>query len=110
MVILCDELTASAAEMFTSALKDHSDKGLVNVVTVGHQTYGKGIIQTTWSYYDGSSITMTVAYYDPPSGKNYHNIGITPDRIVDLETIDGVWVDTQFDAALEEMNALINTN
>ena len=53
---------------------------------------------------------MTVAYYDPPSGKNYHNIGITPDRIVDLETIDGVWVDTQFDAALEEMNALINTN
>lgn len=110
MVVICDELTASAGELFTAALRDHSASGLINATIVGHKTFGKGIMQTSWTYYDGSSITMTIAYYNPPSGKNYHGIGITPDKIVDNEVIDGSLVDKQLEAAIDAMNSLIKAN
>jgi carboxyl-terminal processing protease len=67
-------------------------------------------MQSSWPYFDGSSVTITVAYYSPPCGQNYHGIGITPDRIIDNEIVDGFLVDRQLEAAIEEMNSLINTN
>ena len=63
-------------------------------------------MQNTYYYFDQSSVTMTVAYYNPPCGENYHGIGVTPDRIVEL----GEDSDTQLDAALEEMLKLTNAN
>jgi carboxyl-terminal processing protease len=54
---------------------------------VGEQTYGKGIMQSTYTFLDGSTLTLTVAYYNPPSGENYHNVGIEPNVICDnMET------------------------
>ena len=110
MVVICDELTASSGEIFTAAIRDHAESGLIKATLVGQNTFGKGIIQTSWTYYDGSSITVTVAYYDPPCGKNYHGTGISPDRTVSNEIVDDTLIDRQLEAAVEEMHILLNQN
>lgn len=77
LAVLTNENTASAAELLTSVIRDHK-LGTI----VGTTTFGKGIMQTTYPLsrygYEGG-LKLTTAYYDPPSGVNYHGIGITPD-------------------------------
>lgn len=80
MVILVNDSTASAAELFTSALRDY-DKATI----VGTTTYGKGCMQTTLPLEDGSAITITYRMYSPPFSENYHEIGIVPDVIIELD-------------------------
>lgn len=80
--VLTNGNTASAAELFTAALKDY---GLAEVV--GTTTYGKGVLQNiyhlqSWGY--EGAIKLTVGYYSPPSGVNYDGVGIVPDRAVTL--------------------------
>ncbi len=82
-VVICNENTASAGELFTSALRDYNDMGILKATIVGKTTYGKGVMQSTFPFLDGSSITLTVAHYNPPSGENYEGIGIVPDVAVD---------------------------
>lgn len=79
MVVLCNEYTASAAELFTSALQDY---GVAEVV--GVNTYGKGTMQTIYSLGDGSGYAVTTAYYLPPKSPNYHGVGVVPDEIVEM--------------------------
>ena len=75
--VLTNEYTASAAELFTSNLRDYDLATIVGVTT-----YGKGCMQTTFNlgYYgmDGA-LKLTTAWYQPPSGENYHDVGIAPD-------------------------------
>ncbi len=84
-VVLCNGGTASAAELFTAALRDYATApfNLMDVTIVGTKTYGKGVMQGQYSLYDGSSITITVAEYNPPSGVNYDGEGILPDEIIE---------------------------
>ncbi len=103
-VVLCNGMTASAGELFTAGIRDLADMGHLEATLVGTKTFGKGIMQTTYTLSDGSTITMTVAYYMPPSGKNYHDVGITPDTVVE-HTGDS---DVQLDAAKAEIQALLN--
>lgn len=110
MVVICDEYTASSAEIFTSALRDYNVADIIEARIVGQTTYGKGIMQTTIGYYDNSAITLTVSYYNPPNGENYHNVGIVPDVTVDNEIVNGEFIDNQLKAALDEINSLINAN
>ena len=56
---------------------------------------------------NGSSITLTVAYYNPPCGVNYHGIGVTPDVIVEDTSKE---VDLQLESAYSEMQKLLNDN
>lgn len=79
MVVLCNENTASAAEVFTASLRDHK-----NVTIVGKTTYGKGIMQQffnlsamTYGAYDGY-VKMTTYAYVTECGETYHDIGIAP--------------------------------
>lgn len=72
--VLCDGATASAAELFTAALRDY---GLAK--TVGINTFGKGTMQTTRMLEDGSAIKISTAYYNPPKNVSYDGIGIKPD-------------------------------
>jgi carboxyl-terminal processing protease len=116
IVVICNEYTASSGEIFTAAVRDYRDSKLLKATIVGTTTYKKGIMQNTYTYVDGSSATFTVAYYNPPCGINYHGVGVSPDVKVELpeaerdpETGDLLPVnDTQLEAAIEEMNKLIN--
>ena len=106
MVVICNEYSASSAEIFTAAIRDYRDAGLIEAKIVGATTYKKGIMQSTFKHEDGSSITCTIAYYNPPSGVNYHGIGITPDVTVDI----GETEDLQYKTAKRELEILINAN
>ena len=80
--VLVNENTASAAELFTAVLRDYE---LATVV--GTTTYGKGILQSIFDlseYGYAGGLKLTVGYYDPPCGVNYHKKGITPDVEVNL--------------------------
>lgn len=113
MVVLCNEYTASAGEIFVAALRDYRAKGIVDdIVIVGQNTYGKGVIQSSIGYQnkfgqliDGSYATLTIAYYIPPSGINYHGIGIAPDITVEITGTD----DTQLAEAINQMNLLLKS-
>ncbi|MCQ2109940.1 MAG: S41 family peptidase [Bacteroidaceae bacterium] len=64
MVVMIDESSASASEIFTGAIQDN-DRGLV----VGRRSYGKGLVQQPIDFTDGSSIRLTIARYYTPSGR-----------------------------------------
>jgi carboxyl-terminal processing protease len=106
MVVLTDGLTASAAELFTSALRDYEKATLI-----GTKTYGKGCGQSFHPLSNGGLITVTSFYYNPPFGENYDGIGIYPDIEVELPEeyrntntlIIPQESDTQLNAALEEL-------
>ena len=106
VVVICNEYTASSAEIFTSAIRDYRDMDILEAKIVGTTTYKKGIMQSTYSYKDGSSLTYTIAYYNPPLGQNYHGVGIKPDVTVDLKGDE----DTQLKVAIDELKLLINAN
>ncbi len=80
MAVIVNGSTASAAELFTSALMDY-DKATV----VGTLTYGKGCMQSIYPLRQGGALSLTSALYYPPFSENYNDIGITPDVVVELE-------------------------
>ncbi len=85
--VLCNGYTASAGELFTAALRDWGSDafGLLDVTVIGTRTYKKGVMQNTYVLSDESTLTLTVSYYNPPSGVNYDGIGITPDVVLELD-------------------------
>lgn len=93
-VVLCNETTASAAELFTAALRDY---GLAK--TVGVTTYGKGTVQTTQLLPDGSALKLSTAYYNPPNNESYDGVGIIPDHEIEL---DEKWQNAFFQMPSEE--------
>lgn len=81
IVILVDSGTASAAEVCTLALKQNRD----DVTVIGKTTYGKGTVQTTTEFQDGSALKYTNSRWLSPDGTWINGIGITPDQDVDLD-------------------------
>jgi carboxyl-terminal processing protease len=77
MVVLVNRSTASAAEIVTGALQDHK-----RAEVIGTRTFGKGLVQTTFSLPDGSSLKMTIAVYLTPAGRDINKKGLTPDLAV----------------------------
>lgn len=102
MVVLANENSASAAELFTSCLRDHELADIVGV-----KTYGKGSVQSIISlnYYGESyygALKLTTKLYFPPCGEGYDGgIGITPDYPVELE---GIAAETNFYKLTEEID------
>lgn len=82
-VVLCNKYTASAAELFTAALRDYSDMGILDATVVGTTTYGKGVMQDIFSLGGGYKLKLTMAYYNPPCDVNYDGVGVIPDIAVD---------------------------
>lgn len=78
LAVLVNENTASAAEIFAGAVQDH---GIGKVI--GTQTYGKGLVQKTFTLSDGSGIKFTTENYFTPLGNNINGTGITPDLPVE---------------------------
>ncbi len=83
IVVLVNGNSASASEVFTGALKDNH-YGTV----MGTQTFGKGIVQGTYSLTDGSAVKLTTAVYYTPEGFSLHGVGIVPDVIVEYTEKD----------------------
>ena len=64
IVVLVNEYSASAAEIFSGAVQDN-DRGLV----IGRRTFGKGLVQQQMDFNDKSAMRLTVARYYMPSGR-----------------------------------------
>lgn len=81
IVIITDNNSASAAEIFTLTLQEYG-----KATVVGQQTYGKGIVQETVTIpYDNSAIKLTISKYFSPKGVCIHKTGVTPDVPVELD-------------------------
>lgn len=65
LVVVTDEFSASASEIFAGAIQDN-DRGLV----IGRRTFGKGLVQNQFPLPDNSAIRLTVARYYTPSGRS----------------------------------------
>lgn len=81
VVVLTNEVTASAAEILTAALKDN-----INAISVGKKTFGKGSAQKLHELSDGTQYKFTTQKWLTPSGKS----------------IDGVGVDVDYDVAINQ--------
>ena len=79
MVTLVNEGTASASEILAGALQDNKRSELI-----GNTTFGKGLIQSLTNLSDGSGLAVTVASYLTPSGRDIQNLGIDPDRLLEM--------------------------
>lgn len=64
IVVLTDETSASASEIFAGAIQDN-DRGTI----IGRRTFGKGLVQQPIEFEDGSAIRLTIARYYTPSGR-----------------------------------------
>jgi len=87
--VLCNENTASAAEVFVATLRDYrEEKGFRAGNIVGKTTFGKGIMQTTRRipFADGTVayLKLTTHAYVTKCGESYHGIGIEPNVLVEL--------------------------
>ena len=113
-VVLVNGSSASASEIFAGAMQDNGRAAII-----GTQTFGKGIVQTTFHLDNGNGyLKMTTDAYFTPNGTSLSGTGITPDVVVELpEELQGVDVytlytehldeDTQLQAAIEY---LLNEN
>lgn len=80
IVVLVDENSASASEIFAGAIKDY-EYGTI----VGTKTFGKGIVQSIFPLSNGDAIKITTSKYYTPNGNYIHGVGIEPDVEIEYE-------------------------
>ncbi len=78
IAVLVDGGTVSAAELFAAVLRDEC-----GALIVGSQTFGKGVMQNTYEFSDGSALTLSVGKIYTRSG-TWNETGIKPDYSVEL--------------------------
>ncbi len=83
IVVLINYGSASAAEIFAGALKDHK-----RAIILGENSYGKGSVQSIIPLRNGGGIRLTISKYYLPSGKSISEVGVTPDIFIEEEGED----------------------
>ncbi|AGL01112.1 S41 family peptidase [Desulfoscipio gibsoniae] len=82
MVVLVNELSASASELLAGALQDYELAALV-----GNVTFGKGVVQTIIPLSSGGALKITVSKYLTPTGRDIDAVGLIPDHYVVAEEL-----------------------
>ncbi len=105
MVVLVNSESYSAAEFFAAALRDYEA-----ALVVGEQTTGKGYFQTTIHLNDGSAVALSIGKYFTPKGENLQDVGITPDKQVEVdeETFANIFYDSLEPHEDPQIQAAIN--
>lgn len=105
LVVLVNRGTASASEILAGALQDNGRAQLV-----GERTFGKGLIQSLFDLSDGSGLAVTVAKYETPNHHDINKLGITPDRVVTLDTTTRTQAATEADTQYQTAVQLLTTS
>ena len=79
--ILINGRSASAAEVFTAAMKAHK-----RAWVMGEKSYGKGVVQKLFPLSNGAALQMTVAHYYTPNGQMIEGLGIQPNQSYAMQT------------------------
>lgn len=95
VVILANENSASASEIFVGALKDN---GIAKIV--GTKTYGKGVMQEVVKLSTGGALKVTIEEFKTPNGDTINKKGIEPD--IEIEDDSKTETDEQLQRAIEE--------
>ena len=77
-VVLVNEFSASASEVFTGAMMDHE-----RATILGDTTFGKGSVSNLWALQDGSGVNFTIAHWFTPNGTLIEGEGLSPDIQLD---------------------------
>lgn len=99
VVILVDETSASATEIFAGAMKDYHKAKLV-----GTKTYGKGMVQKIIPMPNETGLNLTIARYLTPNGADINKRGISPDYKVHFTKND---METKTDSQLERAKEML---
>ena len=78
IIVLINNGSASASEIFAGALKDHK-----RAIILGENSYGKGSVQSIIPLRNGGGMRLTISKYYLPSGDSISEVGVTPDIIVE---------------------------
>ncbi len=103
IVVLINNGSASASEIFAGALKDHK-----RAIILGESSYGKGSVQSIIPLRNGGGIRLTISKYYLPSGKSISEVGVTPDIVIEEEG-DDFTINTDKDNQLNYAIKLFNS-
>ena len=97
IVVLVNENSASATEIFSAAIQDN-EVGTI----IGTKTFGKGIMQEVQPLAIGGAIKITIQEFKTPKGNDIHEVGITPDiEVENAEIVTEEEQDKQLQEAIE---------
>ena len=103
IVVLINNGSASAAEIFAGALKDHK-----RAIILGESSYGKGSVQSIIPLKNGGGMRLTISKYYLPSGESISEVGVTPDIFVE-ENGDDFKINSDKDNQLNYAIKLFNS-
>jgi carboxyl-terminal processing protease len=103
IIVLINNGSASASEIFAGALKDHK-----RAIILGENSYGKGSVQSIIPLRNGGGIRLTISKYYLPSGKSISEVGVTPDILVE-EIGDDFKINSEKDNQLKYAIKLFNS-
>ena len=103
IVVLINNGSASASEIFAGALKDHK-----RAIILGENSYGKGSVQSIIPLRNGGGMRLTISKYYLPSGKSISEVGITPDIFIE-EKGDDFLINSEKDNQLNYAIKLFNS-
>jgi len=83
LIVLINNGSASASEIFAGALKDHK-----RAIILGENSYGKGSVQSIIPLRNGGGMRLTISKYYLPSGKSISEVGVTPDILIEEKEND----------------------
>jgi len=110
LVVIIDQDSASAAEIFAGAIRDHR-RGTI----VGVRSFGKGSVQGIFPLEESNAgVRLTTAKFYSPSGRPYSHVGVEPDVTVRLaaKPVDGILPvadDAMLNTALQTVRGLTQT-